>query len=446
MDSFLGVVSSGGGPWVVTVSVNGHPVEFQIDSGAEVTAIPSCVFQQLQAPPLHPAERSLKGPTQSILPVRGRFKAILAWRDETVTQDVFVLNDLLKPLLGRPAIEALALVLLVRIGTIAGDRQCLIVHRFPQLFQGLGRAVDEYTIQLKPGAVLFALPTPRRVAIPLLKRVKTELENMEKLGVISRIDTPTDWCAGMVVVPKTNGRVRICVDLTQLNKNVRRERHPLPAGPPGARGSALSYGRRSAVWGLTRRARQMPGDGSGKNPRVWPDIEQGQVRFLPVQCQVPRPCSECIGHQLRPRQSHRNHANETTNYSEQGPPVPRYGEPIEQVRSKHDNYAPLWSDFNSLLLSNLKKIFSHSMHSSTWSRAEFSSDIIAPPNHMTVSSLPQLAPPLNSSMSPATGVSPLRPISPILSLTPVTLGLGAPAVAPYQMTVVQQVRVSTLSH
>ena len=74
VDSFLGVVS---GPWVVTVSVNGHPVEFQIDSGAEVTAIPSCVFQQLQAPPLHPAERTLKGPTQSILPVRGRFKAIL---------------------------------------------------------------------------------------------------------------------------------------------------------------------------------------------------------------------------------------------------------------------------------------------------------------------------------------------------------------------------------
>ena len=70
---------------------------------------------------------------------------------------------------------------------------------------------------------------PRRVAIPLLKRVKAELENMEKLGIISRIDTPTDWCAGMVVVPKTNGRVRICVDLTQLNRNVRRERHPLPA-------------------------------------------------------------------------------------------------------------------------------------------------------------------------------------------------------------------------
>ena len=33
----------------------------------------------------------------------------------------------------------------------------------------------------------------------------------------------------MVVVPKTNGRVRICVDLTQLNRSVCRERHILPA-------------------------------------------------------------------------------------------------------------------------------------------------------------------------------------------------------------------------
>jgi hypothetical protein len=33
----------------------------------------------------------------------------------------------------------------------------------------------------------------------------------------------------MVVVPKPNGDVRICVDLTKLNQSVCRERHPLPA-------------------------------------------------------------------------------------------------------------------------------------------------------------------------------------------------------------------------
>ena len=33
----------------------------------------------------------------------------------------------------------------------------------------------------------------------------------------------------MVVVPKADSKVRICVDLTRLNESVKRERHPLPA-------------------------------------------------------------------------------------------------------------------------------------------------------------------------------------------------------------------------
>lgn len=32
----------------------------------------------------------------------------------------------------------------------------------------------------------------------------------------------------MVVIPKANNKVRICMDLTRLNDSVKRERHPLP--------------------------------------------------------------------------------------------------------------------------------------------------------------------------------------------------------------------------
>ena len=47
--------------------------------------------------------------------------------------------------------------------------------------------------------------------------------------MISRIEEPTAWCAGMVVVLKGDGSVRICVDLTRLNLAVCRERHLLPS-------------------------------------------------------------------------------------------------------------------------------------------------------------------------------------------------------------------------
>ena len=51
----------------------------------------------------------------------------------------------------------------------------------------------------------------------------------EKMGVITSVEEPTEWCAGMVVVPKSQGKVKICVDLTKLNNSVCRERYPLPA-------------------------------------------------------------------------------------------------------------------------------------------------------------------------------------------------------------------------
>jgi len=51
---------------------------------------------------------------------------------------------------------------------------------------------------------------------------------MEAAGVISKVDEPTPWCAGMVVVPKKSGAVRICVDLKVLNESVLREVHPIP--------------------------------------------------------------------------------------------------------------------------------------------------------------------------------------------------------------------------
>ena len=52
---------------------------------------------------------------------------------------------------------------------------------------------------------------------------------MLEMGVIKRVDEPTVWCAPMVVVPKPSGEVRICVDLTKLNANIKREAHPLPS-------------------------------------------------------------------------------------------------------------------------------------------------------------------------------------------------------------------------
>ena len=108
------------------------------------------------------------------------------------------------------------------------DRGSVIVKKFPALFKGLGNLKDPYEIKLCPDAKPFALCVPRRVPISLREQVHKELEQMESGGIISKIDEPTAWCSGIVVIPKANGKIRICVDLTHLNKSVQREIYPLP--------------------------------------------------------------------------------------------------------------------------------------------------------------------------------------------------------------------------
>ena len=83
-------------------------------------------------------------------------------------------------------------------------------------------------IKIKPDATPYSITTPRRVAFPLLDKVKAELERMESDGIFEPVTVATDWCAPMVPVIKANGSVRICVDLQKLNQAVVRGRLILP--------------------------------------------------------------------------------------------------------------------------------------------------------------------------------------------------------------------------
>ena len=64
--------------------------------------------------------------------------------------------------------------------------------------------------------------------MPLKEKVREEIERMERLGVIRKVEEPTEWCARMVCVPKASKKVCIWVDLTRLNGNVCRQNYPLP--------------------------------------------------------------------------------------------------------------------------------------------------------------------------------------------------------------------------
>jgi hypothetical protein len=54
------------------------------------------------------------------------------------------------------------------------------------------------------------------------------LDELVSLDVIEKVEGPTTWSSGVVIVPKSDGSIRLCVDMRQANKAIIRHHFPVP--------------------------------------------------------------------------------------------------------------------------------------------------------------------------------------------------------------------------
>ena len=67
----------------------------------------------------------------------------------------------------------------------------------------------------------------RQWPIAVRAKVKEEISRLEKMGVITKVDVPTDWISSLVVTMKANGQARLCIDPKPLNKALKRNEYPM---------------------------------------------------------------------------------------------------------------------------------------------------------------------------------------------------------------------------
>ena len=79
-------------------------------------------------------------------------------------------------------------------------------------------------------SVVPVAQSPRRIPFHLRDQVAEELERLEKLDVIEKVEGPTPWVSNLVVAPKPNNPkdIRLCVDMRKANQAIKRERHVTP--------------------------------------------------------------------------------------------------------------------------------------------------------------------------------------------------------------------------
>ncbi|XP_018360524.1 PREDICTED: uncharacterized protein K02A2.6-like [Trachymyrmex cornetzi] len=135
---------------------------------------------------------------------------------------MYIVPDNMSPLLGRSWIRNLNINLQEidkELGANTIDPQIPainnienIINHFPDIFEEKIGCVPEFLIslQLREGAKPI-FHKGREIPYALREKVEKELDDLEAAGIISKV-TLSDWGSPLVVIPKTDGGVRLCVD------------------------------------------------------------------------------------------------------------------------------------------------------------------------------------------------------------------------------------------
>ena len=214
-------------------------IHFKIDTGADVTVISEEDLPKLNLnrQDVKPTRKKLTGPENHQLKCIGYIITTITWGNKSTKEICYVCKDLKKALLGKTAINRLQIIKLeipssYRCSPITetkpDENENKFIQEFPEVFQGLGCIKGKpIQVKLKDNLTPYQITAPRHSSIPLLERVSEELKRMEELGVIRKVDEPTEWCHPIVVVMKPNGNIRLCLDLTKLNEGIEREFYQL---------------------------------------------------------------------------------------------------------------------------------------------------------------------------------------------------------------------------
>ena len=100
-----------------------------------------------------------------------------------------------------------------------------IRRKFADVFAGVGK-LKNYQLKLHVDKTVQPIAQPvRRLPFSLREKVEKKLDELLEKEIIEEVsNTPTTWLSPVVVVPKPDGDIRICVDMRRANEAIVRER------------------------------------------------------------------------------------------------------------------------------------------------------------------------------------------------------------------------------
>lgn len=187
----------------VVISINGTPINFFLDTGAQVTVLREDIARHLNLQ-IQRTKKQLFSYDGAHLNVIGQVSVKMQWDGVVKVVDLFVVksNSSHHGLLGNDCINLFQKTVCINtIDTDSGIRSI-------EIDIGLKESFKPIFLKHRP------------IAIGLREKVKNEIENLVKRKIIEKVEY-SEWATPIVVVPKPDGRIRMCGDYkVTLNKMI----------------------------------------------------------------------------------------------------------------------------------------------------------------------------------------------------------------------------------
>ena len=218
------------------LKVNDCPVKMLIDSGTTVNLLDSAAFDNLLNKPFVKKLNTKIFPYVSTTPLklRGSFYSKLTHKDRSIDAKFYVVEGNYGSLLRK---DSATRIDLLRIGpensfplntsstpnTVEG-----IVSKHLSVFSGVGKLKNfQVKIHIDPTVTPVIQPL-KRLPYHTRAKVSEELDRLLKLNIIEPAEGHSRWINPVVVVPKSSGEIRLCLDMRRPNEAIIRERFPIP--------------------------------------------------------------------------------------------------------------------------------------------------------------------------------------------------------------------------
>jgi transposase InsO family protein len=215
------------------VNIAGHSVPVMIDSGASVNILDDVTYNKIT----HNKGIRLQKTNHKIysygssrpLPIKGTIITNISTDSKHLSGPFHVVGGNSGNLLScTTACQLDLLKITINNNTYHSPSTTEYPPEFECLFSGIGKLRGK-TVKLHIDPDVSPKQQPhRRIPFHVRSDVEKELQRLEDLDIIEKVDGPTPWISPIVVVPKKSGEVRICIDMREANRAVKREKHLMP--------------------------------------------------------------------------------------------------------------------------------------------------------------------------------------------------------------------------